>query len=402
MSIERFAGITLRVWFHVGAILALILVMHSDVWIPSHDRAQNEIRRPRADLMLFYAGALLLREAPEKLYDVDRQAEAQRQATGLSMDAGDVDFLPYLYPPIVGLAFVPFTFVSYRVAYVATMVLNLVLLGVSLSYLSVSLQLNRRATQVLILATTASVAVYATLVQGQVSFWFLLLYVLIIINLREGNHDRAGMWAGFLAFKVQLLPVWLVWFAIRRRWNALGYALAVAGTIAAVSVLLVGVGGSLSYLNLSRQIMAGKFYSALPNDMPNLRGLTYFFGLGDAVWLAAFAGVLLALYKIPRSSDWEYCAIVIAAILTAPYIQMSESVLLLIVVALILAQQREQISVWMRWCLFGLMLWQSVARWLFAGPNGNHWPAMPVTFIGLFFYVAYRSCRRDESPVAAH
>jgi hypothetical protein len=224
---------------------------------------------------------------------------------------------------------------------------------------------------------------------------------LIITNLREANDSRAGIWAGFLAFKVQLLPVWLVWFVIRRRWKAFGYALAVAGAIAAVSVLLVGVGGSMSYLNLSREIMAGRFYSALPNDMPNLRGLTYFFGLGDAVWFAATAGVLLSLYRIPKSSNWEYCTIVIAAILAAPYIQMSESVLLLIVVALILAQQGEQISVWMRWCLFALMLWQSVARWLFAGPGGNHWPVMPLTFIGLFFYVAYRACRRDE-PAAAH
>jgi len=398
---QKFGGIVLRTWIPVGAILAMTFLLHSHVWIPSGDSALDEVRKPRADLMLFYAGALLIRESPERLYDVSRQAEAQREATGLGMSEGDIDFLPYLYPPIVGLAYVPLTFVSYKSAYLLSILLNFILLGSGLAVLSSGLRLNLEAAQVLSLCATACLAVYATLLEGQVSFWFLLLYALMIVNLRNGNPDRAGIWAGLLAFKFQLLPVWLFWFAVRRHWRALGYALGIAGVIAGVSMLLVGVDGSSGYFRLSRQVMAGNFFAALPQDTPNLRALTYFFNLGDTVWIAAVALVLLALYKRPPSRDWEYCMIVIAALLAAPYIQISECVVLLIVVGLVLSQQAEKVSVAARWSLFALMLWQSVERWLFGGPGGSHWPGVPLTLAGSFIYVTYRAWRVSPAHPAA-
>ncbi len=93
--------------------------------------------------------------------------------------------------------------------------------------------------------------------------------------------------------------------------------------------------------------------------------------------------------------------IVIAALLAAPYIQISECVVLLIVVGLVLSQQAEKVSVAARWSLFALMLWQSVERWLFGGPGGSHWPGVPLTLAGSFIYVTYRAWRVSPAHLAA-
>src|SRR2546425_1369743 len=98
---QKFGGIVLRTWIPVGAILAMTFLLHSHVWIPSGDSALDEVRKPRADLMLFYAGALLIRESPGRLYGGSRQAEAQREATGLGMCDGEIDVMPSLYSPSV-------------------------------------------------------------------------------------------------------------------------------------------------------------------------------------------------------------------------------------------------------------------------------------------------------------
>src|SRR5437773_11998537 len=151
---QKFDGIVLRTWIPVGAILAMTFLLHSHVWIPSGDSAVDEVRKARAELRLFSAGALLIRESPERLYDVSRQAEAQREAAGLGMSEGDIDFLPYLYPPIVGLAYVPLTFVSYKSAYLLSILLNFILFGSGLAGLSSGLSLKLAAAMLMCLCAS--------------------------------------------------------------------------------------------------------------------------------------------------------------------------------------------------------------------------------------------------------
>src|SRR5438046_3996771 len=183
--------------------------------------------------MIFYGAALQARTAPGQLYDVDRQGAAQKEATGLEISGRDIDFLPFPYPPILALAMIPFTFVKYKTAYALMIFINFAVLGVCIWLVSTRLGLSREANEVLVLCATASLSVYVTLVEGQVSFFVLLFYILAVTNLRAGSDARAGIWAGFLAFKPTLLPIWLYWFAIRRRWGAFFCA---AGVSAAMAV----------------------------------------------------------------------------------------------------------------------------------------------------------------------
>jgi hypothetical protein len=86
---------------------------------------------------MFYGSARLLETSPHELYDIGRQGEAQRAATGLDISANDLDFLPYPYPAVVALAIVPLTFWEYKTAYAIMVVINFLLLGMTMWVLGV-------------------------------------------------------------------------------------------------------------------------------------------------------------------------------------------------------------------------------------------------------------------------
>jgi Glycosyltransferase family 87 len=387
---QRFRTTAGQVWINVGVILCLILWLHGGVFIPSEDATRDKVNRPRADFMMFYGSARLLETSPHELYDIGPQGEAQRASTGLDISANDLDFLPYPYPAVVALAMVPLTFWEYKTAYAMMVVINFLLLGMTIWLLSDRLNLDRTSNELLVLCTTASMSVYATLLQGQVSFFALLLVVLVVTNLKAGRDARAGTWAGFLAFKPTLLPVWLFWFTIRRRWAALRSAVAVCGAMALISILVVGLDGTRAYASLSRGMMRGDFHTVLPNDMPTLRAVTYFLGFPDSVWLGTVAVLLFVISKTMTSADWEYCVVIVASILGAPHLHPQDLVLLLAVVAL-LAANLEVISRRTTWAFVGIILWQAVARGLFAGENGNHWPVLPISLVAVLAYLLYRA-----------
>lgn len=345
--------------------------------------------------MVFYAGALLFRQNPADLYDITLQASAQKSATGLEISSRDIDFLPFPYPAIVALAFVPFTFLNYHAAYFLMMLFNFLLIGISMWLLSTRLSLGKYQNRILVLCAFASLSVYSVLVQGQLSFLIFLLCVLLVTDLRDGR-ERAGIWAGLLAFKPIVIPVWLFWLAVRKRWRALAYAISIVVAIALISFLLVGLEGTLGYIQLLRRLLRGDFLAAHPTKMATLKGLTSFFKLHDFVWIGAVAAVLTGVWKIRASNDWQYCAVIVASILIAPYMHLQELVLLLIPVALILGRSGKNPSAGLRWSLFGLMLWQSLIQFKIGSLDGNSWPMMSLTMGCLFIFFLYLGARTGQ------
>jgi len=365
-------------WISVGLIWGLVFAWHGAKWLPSGNPVRDREMHPRADLMMFYGSALLLQQSPEELYDQEQQGTYQKAATGLDISGNDIDFLPYPYPALVAFAFRPLTLLTYKSAYILMILINFAVLGAALFQLSSALNLGKDEDSVLVLCATASLAVYAVLLQGQVSFFVLVFFVMTFLNLRKGNESAAGLWSGLLALKPTCLPVWLFWFVIRRRWKALYYSLLMSAAIISLSFLLVGVEGVSGYIAMTEKMTRGAFFTVLPTDMPTLRALTYYFGLGTVVWVAGCLAVLAVLTLCGSGSDWEYCAVVIATILTAPHMHPQELVLLLIIVAVTLSQARGKVSLPLRWVLFSSMLVLTAVRALFGGIHGSHLPVVPV------------------------
>ena len=67
------------------------------------------------DLPAFYGAARIIRsDQPTRLYDAEAQQISQRD---LFPDSKD-EWIPFAYPPFVAVAYVPLTFVSFKLAYV--------------------------------------------------------------------------------------------------------------------------------------------------------------------------------------------------------------------------------------------------------------------------------------------
>jgi hypothetical protein len=369
----------------LGLITGLIIGLHSGTWIPTGDPEQDRVLRPRADFMAFYASGALIRESASHLYDLDRQARAEQAATGLEISRTDPDFLPFAYPAVVALLFAPFTVFSYKTAYFILMALNVSLLSVTLALLADRLGLDREKSKVLVLCAAAFAPVYSVLMQGQLSFLVLLLYVLIIANLRSGNVGRAGVWGGLLAFKPTLLPVLFFWFGIRRYWRALGSAALIASGMAVLSILLVGVEGTTRILSVSSEVARGDLIR--PRDNFNIMAITQFFGLGDSAWLIASIAVVaaLAFSRLKESAgDWAYCALILAAILSAPHLKVYELDLALIVAGIVLMRLDPTPAV--RWFLF-LSMMLPTAYLAYSGRQVmSPWPVIPVLVLLLFIF----------------
>src|SRR5262245_33491279 len=91
-SDERFArlrGTAVQACLNIGLILALIVWLYAATWIPTGDPAKDRVLRPRSDFMAFYASGVLIRQSPAQLYDLDRQAETEKAATGLDITRED-------------------------------------------------------------------------------------------------------------------------------------------------------------------------------------------------------------------------------------------------------------------------------------------------------------------------
>jgi hypothetical protein len=98
------------------------------------------------------------------------------------------------------------------------------------------------------------------------------------------------------------------------------------------------------------------------------------------------------------SKDWEYGTVTVASILCAAHVHPQDLVLLLAVVALLLVHIRV-ISRRITWLFLGIILWQAVVRQLFAGPEGNHWPVLPITLVAAFTYLFYRGSSDRTSAI---
>jgi hypothetical protein len=399
------ADVVIRTWISAGLIIGILMWQQGGRWLPTGNPAEDATLKPRADLMILYGAALVMRHSPTNLYDQQQEGVAQRAATGLDISASDPDFLPYSYPAVVALLVTPLTLLPYRVAYLLVMLLNFMLLGITLWLLTRRLKLNAPESNALVLAASAFLPIYAVFVHGQITFVLLLLYAMVITDLREGRTDRAGWLCGLTAFKPTLLPVFLLWFAVRRCWRALVWAVAVAGVLALFSILLVGVNGSAAYIAQASKLAGGQIRTAPLSAMYNLNAITHFFSAGRIALIAGTAAVLaMVVLRKPSNptNDWDYCALICGSMLVAPYLLINELNTLLIVAAIVLTRCRGSLGIVWRWLIVVSMLLPT-ACFAFFGNAGAAIVAFSVlALFCIFTALSFRDSRRSSMFVASH
>lgn len=189
-----------------------------------------------ADFRQFYAGGYILRAGlRHSLYDPRVQTETEN-----SIVSPSTQVLPMIHPAYEYLFFAPLSLLPYKAAYALWLVVNLLVLAYC------GLRISRLVNDPwLALALVAGFApVLATLMHGQDSLWLLLF---CLLSLDATTDFRSGALLGLTAFRFHLLIPVLIVHALWKKWRFVAGALLTSASLAVISVLLVGMKGSLLY-----------------------------------------------------------------------------------------------------------------------------------------------------------
>jgi hypothetical protein len=200
------------------------------------------------DFFSFYSGAkLFVTRGGSAVYDLVLQREIQIQVTSQPPDRFIV--LPYFHPPYYTLLIAPLGYLTYRQAYIAMAVFNVILAAVLIILLVRSSHTIHGPSIVVAAALIAGFfPLFVTILQGQSDLVVLVPLAAAYVAWARGRLGWAGIFTALALSKPQLVLLIPVLFLARRAWRALAGFAAVLVVLGAISVVGLGFGPVVAYL----------------------------------------------------------------------------------------------------------------------------------------------------------
>jgi hypothetical protein len=263
----------------------------------------------------------------------------------------------YSHPPFEAIAFVPFTFSSYRTAYALWTLLGLGLLIACAWLIDSSAHVSATISQylrfpadlglVIVLFATFS-PVTTCLLIGQDSLLLLLVFSLVYVLLRRDYEFSAGCVLACGLFKFQFVVPFALVLLFRGRWRALrGFSL-VGALLFIVSLAISGLGALSAY---PRLLFQEKIFQVLGDlaYVPNIRGLL---GLVSGSQTSSGYLILIAICSLlvlwMAARNWRqqqlplsFSGALLAALLASYHLYTYDLSLLLLPIALLLTEVRS-------------------------------------------------------------
>lgn len=316
-----------------------------------------------SDFTVFWTGWSLILHGPVSgLYDEAIQRVTQQSLMGGRYFEGGL--MSFLNPPHAALAGVPFGWLADHAGEQASFIIwtcaNLIVLAMLVRSLCQEWGATARQHQwILISAVLAFYPVCCALKGGQTSI-LLALAILGVYRAANASHPwTGGAWLLIVSIKPQLVPMVVLYLAVRRCWRLLGYASCMFMVTVAITAVALGPTIWLDYL---RQVgTLEQFWgTGTPVYMLNIRGmLTRMFGFGwhvgidavsYAVWLAAmvFVGIVLVRRRLADEHDARpaYAFAIAMALLSNPHLFMHDAVIWTIPLVLYSASIRDAQRTW--------------------------------------------------------
>lgn len=313
---------------HVKAACALYLGSLAVIYALVLWNARDLIWKGYPDFTIYYTAGTMIRQGMgHSLYDDAAQFRIQRQfapnvATRLAA-------LPFNHPPFEAMIFIPFTYFSYRVAFLLWALVNVGLLFTAIRLLRSYAPLLRKWPVMFCgFASLTFFPIFFAMLQGQDAILLLLFYALTIFALKNNSFFSAGAWLACGLFKFHLVLPFLVLMlvlqknAAARKKIVCGFLL-VGSVLGLVSLAMVGVRQMIFYpryvLGLEATMARG---AIMPSDMPNLRGALYLIASNlphfDLAAVALSGAMFaLALWKLhPRDEGADDLKLSLAIITT--------------------------------------------------------------------------------------
>jgi Glycosyltransferase family 87 len=294
-------------------LLAGIGLLAGTVFVP-------QALRGNADFRQFYAGGYMIRVGMRhQLYDLHAQREVENRVV-----ASAAQLLPINHPAYEYLFFAPLAWLTYRQAYTVWMTINVIILtfcGVKMAqmlddgWLALSL-------------FAGFGPVWATIMQGQDSIWVLFF---LVLSLRSTNEFSSGVFLGLTAFRFHLLIPVLVLYALWKCWRFLQGALLAGTALAALSVWLVGLDGSMLYIKSAVVLttLTKSFPVSIYGLMEAIAGPRH---TTSAMIGACTCAIIALVYAARRKPSLDVALLVVP--LASYYLLLHELVILLIPIGL--------------------------------------------------------------------
>ena len=332
---KRTIGLPLRACFQTALQVSLVL----GVFAASVERFSFHTEtEPLLDFAPLYAGGRLVLESPEHLYDPREQLRVEKESTQMPLQEDDL--LPFPYPPFVAVALALPALLDFTSAYRVFLLLNFASLLLTVYLLVRQLQLDQSRSQALVLLITAFFPVYLTLKQGQLSLIFGLLYTLFWLRLSRGNLSHSFWWAGLLTGKPPLLPVPVWTLATRQQWSPLVGLTGASLLLWGLALLWTGPAVLSDYVRLLTEIGSGRYASISLSAMCGVRGLDFWLGAGNLIWIPGVLLLLTALWMTRgwTLNRWGCCTLILATLVLAPHLYLHDLVLVLPALAMVLKE----------------------------------------------------------------
>jgi alpha-1,2-mannosyltransferase len=250
-------------------------------------------RATKWDYSIYYSSALAMREGMNP-YTADLTPLAHSLGFELDKINHATD------PPTFVMCFVPLTLLAPRAGFYVWTAINALAFLIALILLfRWTPGLGRDAALAIAALTILFPPVADHLVWGQNKMLVLLMFVLMLRWMERGKDAAAGLILAF-ATLLRAFPLLLVGYLIlMKRWRAVAYTMAGLAVGGLVTVALMGVGSSLSFV-LAPGYLTERWREALPSNIalgPSvLRMFWYFFGvpLGTTLQWASEATSLAA------------------------------------------------------------------------------------------------------------
>ena len=313
---------------------------------------RSRIARGDPDFTAFYAAATLVRSGHAvDIYNPSAQFRAQAQFTDDSeLRRGP---LRYIHPPFEALLFVPFTFFSYRAAFILWDLANLgILVAVAVSLRGSLLPDSGIGIWDLLLGFLAFFPIFANFFQGQDAILLLLFIAMGFRAIKLRADFLAGCWMALGLFRFQLvIPLVLVLALWGRRRIALGF-ISVTAVLVLISAVMVGWGNLLrypGYLWLWASVPGSG--RTPPSLLPSLLGLvTGWPRLDHHQWLVVIvlmlsAGLVILVARMknlarePRFFDLCFACAILMAVLVGYNTSTYDLALLVLPLAVMLREE---------------------------------------------------------------
>ena len=232
-----------------------------------------------SDFITLYAAGLIYRTDLPHLYDLSTQFAIQQS---LIQPTNILGVNPYISPPYVAQAYSLFTYTSLPIAFILWTVLSLIFafLAVYLchSVIQKSLPGGLNLWQLVIIVFSFFPFIEGLQV-GQNNTLTLLLVTSLLVFTLSDHWFPAGIMAGLMIYKPQLvigfLVIWIVW----RKYKALGGFAITSFLWIGSFVIFNGIEPYKIYLNMSRELLVLPYQEGFPGYL-----LTTLFGFFSSVF----------------------------------------------------------------------------------------------------------------------